>query len=215
VGDVPQPEGGVVMLKIYGSPMSTCTRKVLMTLAENETPFEMNVVDFMKGEHKLEANLRRQPFGRMPSLDDDGFEMFESRAMCRYLNEKYRGHLIPTDVHARAKMEQWISVETSEFTDHAMKFIYNFVFHRAQDAAVMERAEQGLAATCTVMQAQLAKTPFLAGSDFTLADIVYMPYLEYAMQTPAKEIVGKYPHVTSWWNKISERPTWRKVAGKG
>jgi hypothetical protein len=42
----------IAMLKIYGNPMSTCTRKVLMTLAETNTPFEMTVVDFSKGEHK-------------------------------------------------------------------------------------------------------------------------------------------------------------------
>ena len=41
------------MLKIFGHPMSTCTRKVLMTLAENTTPHELVVVDFAKGEHKL------------------------------------------------------------------------------------------------------------------------------------------------------------------
>ena len=49
------------MLKIFGHPASTCTRKVLMTLAETNTPFEMNVVDFAKNEHKAEAHLRRQP----------------------------------------------------------------------------------------------------------------------------------------------------------
>ena len=65
------------------------------------------------------------------------------------------------------------------------------------------------------MEAQLAKTPFLAGPDFTLADVGFMPYVEYAMATPAKNIFAKFPHVMSWWNKISERPTWRKATGKG
>ena len=63
------------MIQIYGNPMSTCTRKVLMTLAETNTPFEMHVVDFTKGEHKQEAHVRRQPFGRIPALEDDGFEI--------------------------------------------------------------------------------------------------------------------------------------------
>src|SRR5690242_1347893 len=104
------------MIKIHGHPMSTCTRKVLMTLAETSTPHEFSLVDFAKGEHKQEAHLRRQPFGRIPALEDDGFELFESRAICRYLNQKAAGTLVPSDAKAHAKMEQWISVETSELT---------------------------------------------------------------------------------------------------
>ena len=203
------------MLKIYGNPMSTCTRKVLMTLAETNTPFEMTVVDFSKGEHKQEPNVRRQPFGRVPSLDDDGFEMFESRAMARYLNERAGGKLAPSDAKGRAKMEQWISIETSEFSANAMKFVAEYVFKRPQEPAVLEAAGKALETTCGVMEAQLAKTPFLAGPDFTLADVGFMPYLEYAMATPAKDIFAKFPRVMSWWNKISERPTWRKATGKG
>jgi glutathione S-transferase len=202
------------MLKIFGHPASTCTRKVLMTLAETNTPFEMNVVDFAKNEHKAEAHLRRQPFGRIPALDDDGFELFESRAMCRYLNDKAGGKLVPTDLKARAKMEQWISIETSEFSAHAMKFVAEHIFKRPQEPAVLEAAGKALDTTSGVMEKALAKTPFISGADFTVADICFMPYIEYAMGTPAKDIFAKYPHVMSWWNKISERPTWRKATGK-
>jgi glutathione S-transferase len=199
------------MLKIYGNPHSTCTRKVLMTLAETNLPFELSVVDFTKGEHKQEANLRRQPFGRIPSIDDDGFEMFESRAICRYLNEKAAGKLVPGTMKGRAKMEQWISIETSEFSGHAMKFIYEYVFKRRQEPAVLEAAGKSLELTCTVMDRQLAQTPYVAGADLSIADIGFMPYIEYAMGSPAKEIFAKHPQVMTWWNRVSERPTWRKV----
>lgn len=202
------------MLNVYGHPMSTCTRKVLMTLAETGMPFEMNVVDFAKGEHKGEANLARQPFGRVPALDDDGFQLFESRAMARYLNDKAGGKLVPSDPKARAKMEQWISIETSEFSAHAMKFVYHHVFKRPQEPAVLEAAGKALEVTLGVMEKQLKATPFLAGSDFSLADVSFMPYLEYTMATPAKDIYARFPHVMTWWNKIAERPTWQKAIGK-
>jgi glutathione S-transferase len=202
------------MITIYGNPMSTCTRKVLMTLAETSTPYEMVVIDFAKGQHKQETHLRHQPFGRIPALDDGGFEMFESRAMCRYINDRSNGKLVPSDVKGRARMEQWISIETSEFTPNAMKFIYNYTFHRPQEPAVLEAAATALELTASVMEKQLTQTPFLAGPEFTLADVSFMPYLEYVMPTPAKEIFAKYPHTVSWWNRIAERPTWRKVAGK-
>jgi glutathione S-transferase len=202
------------MLKIFGHPMSTCTRKVLMTLAETSTPYEFTLVDFATGEHKKEAHLARQPFGQLPALEDDGFSMYESRPMTRYINDKVGGHLVPQDLKGRAVMEQWISVESADFTPHAMKFIYNYTFHRAQEPAVLEAAAQGIEKALAVMDTQLAKTPFLAGDQLTLADIGYMPYVEYAMGTPAKEIFAKYPHVMTWWNKVSERPTWMKTAGR-
>jgi glutathione S-transferase len=202
------------MLKLFGHPVSTCTRKVLMTLAETNLPFEMTVIDFAKGEHKQEPHLHRQPFGRIPAIDDDGFTMFESRAICRYLNERASGNLIPRDIKARAKMEQWISIETSEFTPNAMKFIYEHVFKRPQGAEVLEAAQKGLTTALGVMDAELGAKSFFAGADFSIADVCFMPYVDYAMGTPAKETFAKYPHVMTWWNRVSERPTWRKATGK-
>jgi glutathione S-transferase len=202
------------MLTIYGNPMSTCTRKVLMTLAETNTPHEMSIVDFAKAEHKQPANLARQPFGRVPALEDDGFTMFESRAICRYLNERASGKLVPSDAKARAKMEQWISVEMSEFTPNAMKFIYEHVFKRPQEAGVLAAAGAALETSCALLDKQLGQTPYLAGKELSLADICFMPYFEYAMNTPANEVFAKYPNVMAWWKKVSDLPSWKKVTGK-
>ena len=201
------------MIQVYGSPRSTCTRKVLMTLAETSTPFEMNVVNLAGGDHKREPHILRQPFGRIPAIDDEGFRLFESRAIVRYLAEKAGSDLIPRDSKARAKVEQWISVETSEFSVHAMKFVYEHVFKRPQEAAVLENAGKALGYTTAVLDKQLAGSPFIAGPDFTIADISYMPYLEYAMTTPAKEIFAKHENVMRWWSTIRARPAWQKTIG--
>jgi glutathione S-transferase len=202
------------MIKIYGHPVSTCTRKVLMTLNETRTPFELQVVDFATAEHKKQPHLSRQPFGQIPVIDDDGFSFYESRAICRYINEKVGGPLIPKDIKARALMEEMISVETSNFTPHAMKFIYHGVFGRAQEPAVLEAATKGLETALGVLDAALAKSPFLAGAELSLADVCYMPYVEYAMTTQAKDIIGKYPHFAAWWSKVGARPAWQKTIGK-
>jgi glutathione S-transferase len=200
-----------IAMKIFGHPMSTCTRKVLMTLAETNTPYEFELVDFTKGEHKLPPHLARQPFGVVPALKDDDFELYESRAICRYINEKAGGSLIPSEIHDRARMEQWISIETSNFTGPAMKFIYHHVFHRPQTPETIATATEQLNTALTITEKQLAARPFLAGSTFSLADICFMPYIEYSMKTPAKDVFAKYPHVMAWWNKLSEKPSWQKI----
>jgi len=202
-------------MKIFGHPMSTCTRKVLTTLAETGTPYEFVLVDFAKGEHKQEPFISRQPFGQVPALaDDDGFELYESRPMCRYINEKSGGNLVPGDAHSRARMEQWLSIETSNFTPHAMKFIYHHIFQRAQEPAALELAGVGLDKALAVMNARLADNEFLAGSSFSLADISFMPYVDYLMPTPARERIHAHDHVAKWWTRVSERPSWQKAVGK-
>jgi glutathione S-transferase len=202
------------MLKVFGHPMSTCTRKVLMTLGETKLPYELVTVDFAKNEHKQEPHLSRQPFGQIPAIDDGGFAFYESRAICRYLNEKAGGNLVPTDIQGRATMEQWISIEASNLSPHAMKFIYHHVFKRPQDEAVLAAAGKSFDVALGAMEKRLAASPFLAGADLTLADIVFMPYFDYVMSTPVKGAITKFPQVTAWWNKVSERPTWKKVVGR-
>ncbi len=201
------------MITLYGHPLSTCTRKVLMTLAETKTEFQLELVDFAKMEHKQEANLARQPFGRIPSIADGDFRLFESRAIARYINDKAKGALVPADLHGRAVMEQWISIETSEFAGHAMKFIYEHVFKRPQTPEVLDTATKALNVTLGVMDARLARAPYLAGDTFSIADIGFMPYTEYVMGTPARALFEPHPHVMAWWKKISERPTWKIATG--
>ena len=72
-----------MVLKLYGSAMSTS--RVLVTILEKELPYELVRIDIAKGEQKSEEYLKMQPFGKVPVLEDDGFFMYESRAICRYL----------------------------------------------------------------------------------------------------------------------------------
>ena len=201
-------------MKIYGHPMSTCTRKVLMTLEENGTPYELVLVDLMTGAHKQPEHLARQPWGKVPTLDDDGFTMYESRAMCRYINDKYNGKLVPSDVRGRAMMDQWTSVEHSYFTTPTMKHVFHVVFKVPQEQASLDAAVKELEHTLPVLDAHLAKHTYFAGDAFTLADINYMPYVEYGMITAVKDVYTKHTNFMAWWNRVSERPTWRKVAGR-
>lgn len=202
-------------MKIFGHPASTCTRKVLATLHENAAPYELVVVDFAKGEHKQAQHLARQPFGQVPALDDDGFALYESRAMARYIDGKCGGALTPKDARARALMEQWISVETSNFSGHAMKFIYHSVFKREQTPEVLKAAAEKLDLAFGVLDRQLASQPFLTGESLSLADLCFAPYLEYLTSSPAASQIAEHAHVARWWAAISARPAWKKTAGRG
>jgi glutathione S-transferase len=201
-------------MKIFGDSRSTNSRKVLTTLAELGMSYEFVHVDFALGEHKREPHLLRQPFGQMPALEDDGFALYETQAMCRYFNAKVGGTLVPHDARVRAVIDQWMSIETANFSGHAMKFIYHYLLKIEHEPDVLKQASAALETTLEVLAAQLSKQAFIAGPTFTLADICFMPYFEYAMITPARNIIEPKSDVVRWWNMVRERPSWLKVVGR-
>lgn len=203
-------------MKVYGHPMSTCTRKVLLTLAEKEHPAEFVMVDIMKGDQKQPAHLARQPFGVVPAVDDDGFIMYESRAIIRYLDERLPGaKLTPKDLRDRALMEQWISVESSYFTPPAMKIIYQLVFNRFRglepDQKLVEQARGDVGRVLDIVDKALEGKQFLAGGQFSLAEVSWMPYLEYLAAGGADDLMSARGNVGPWWERIRGRATWRQV----
>jgi len=111
-------------------------------------------------------------------------------------------------------MDQWMSVEVENFTPNVMKFVYHHIFKREQTPETIATATTKLDAACAILDKNLAGKQYMAGDQFTLADICYAPYIEYAMNTPAKDIFTKHPHVMAWWGRVSERPAWLKTAGR-
>lgn len=78
-------------VKVYGVPISTNVRRVLVALEELHVPYQLVTVDIFKGEHKKkEFTEKYQPFGQVPGFEDsDGTIIFESRAILRYIALKY------------------------------------------------------------------------------------------------------------------------------
>lgn len=205
-------------MKVYGHPYSTCTRKVLTVLAEKGHEAEFKLVDIMKGEQKSPDFLAMQPFGVVPALDDDGFVLYESRAICRYLDGRLEGtSLTPADAKARALMEQWISVEASYFTPQAMKIIMNLMFYpmmgKEPDMAAVEAARVETGKVLDIAARTLEKQEYLAPGGFSIADISWMPYVGYLFGAKSGDLITDRPAVAAWWERISTRPSWKKVAG--
>ncbi|MDI1430915.1 MULTISPECIES: glutathione S-transferase family protein [Polyangium] len=203
-------------MKVYGHPASTCTRKLLCALAEKGVDYEFVLVDIMKGDQKSAEHLARHPFGVVPVLDDDGFVLYESRAILRYLNAKLGG-LAPTDAKDLGVMEQWISVEQSYFSPPAMKAILEIFFSPMKgttpDPDVIAKGKAEAAKALDVLDRALVGKEFLAGS-FSIAEITYAPYFQYLFDTGLGDIVKERPNVAAWWSRISERPSWQKAIGK-
>ncbi|HEY0138708.1 MAG TPA: glutathione S-transferase N-terminal domain-containing protein [Nannocystis sp.] len=207
-------------MKVYGHPASTCTRKVLTTLAEKNHTADFVMIDIMKGEGHTPEYLARQPWGQVPVLEeDDGWQLFESRAIIRHLDATLPGPaLTPANARDRARMEQWISIESANFTPGVMKILGQLLFAKWRgEEPKMTLVEEGRASVrkaVAVMEKTLAEHEYIAGKEFTLADIGFMPYIEYLFVAGEGNLITDNPNTSAWWNRISERASWQQVRGK-
>lgn len=115
-------------------------------------------------------------------------------------------------------MEQWASVEDSYFSKPALKIAGERVFKPMMgmpaDEANVEAGKLELARTLDVLDDRLAHAPYLAGADFSLADLGFLPYVDYLFVAKEGALITSRPHVAAWWTRISERPSWRKTLGR-
>jgi glutathione S-transferase len=207
-------------MKIYGHPWSINTRKVLMAVAEKQHAVELVLVMIPKSEHKQAEHVARHPFAKVPALEDDGFVLYETQAINRYVERTLPGpRLVPEDPRAAALVDQWIGVVDAYFAPHAQPFIVETMFRRylggEPDARAIEAGRQGMQLPLDAADRRLADTPYFAGGDFSLADIHWMPYLEYLMHIGAAELVTRRDHLAAWWERVSARPSWQRVARSG
>ncbi|EFC45992.1 predicted protein [Naegleria gruberi] len=211
-----------MVFKIYGAAQSTCVQRVLTTIKEKGLEYELVPVDLMKGEHKSPSHLEKHPFGVIPGLEDDGFLIYESRAICRYLEAKHKGQgteLIPTELKALGLFEQGASIETAYFDSNASGLVFEKLFkgmmgYGAADEARVKQLSEKLALNLDSYERVLAKQEFIGGNQFTLADLYHLPYGNLLFAIGLGNLLLDRPHVKAWWEKISSRPSWKAVSGQ-
>ncbi|KAJ6517988.1 glutathione S-transferase [Mycena vitilis] len=207
-----------MVLKLVGSPLSTCTRRVATVLVEKKVPFEFVAIDMSKAEHKSAGFIAHQPFGQVPYIDDDGFILYESRAICRYIVDKYPTHgptLIPTDVKGKALFEQAASIEYSNFDPFCSKAVAEMIFKpmrgQASDKGVYDTLIAGLSVKLDAYEVILGKQKYLAGNEISLADLFHLPYGSLLAKSGSDLMTTKGPNVTRWFNELCARPSWAAV----
>ncbi|KAF8441293.1 glutathione S-transferase [Boletus edulis BED1] len=208
-----------MVLKIYGYNMSTCTRLVALICKEKEIPYELVTINLAKGEHKNPEYLKTQPFGQVPYIDDDGFILYESRAIARYLIKKYPNQgttgLVPVDPKKEALFEQAASVEVSHFNSHAGPLMFEKLF-KARTGGTTDQVKaaehlKNLEAKLDVYEIILGKQKYLAGDEVTLADLQHLPFGSMLFLAKHGDVIEKRTNVARWWKDISNRPAWLAV----
>ncbi|CAM6069066.1 unnamed protein product [Sphagnum tenellum] len=116
-------------LKVYGKPYSANVTRVLITLAEkNVDDYQMVPIDLLTGGNKTPEYLKLQPFGQIPAFQDGDFTLYESRAIARYISDKYEGQgtaLFGKTEREKALVNQWLEVESQNYNPCARKLCLN------------------------------------------------------------------------------------------
>jgi len=212
-----------MVLKLYAVPYAAGGGGIVaLLLAEKQIPFELVVVDLAAKEQKKPEFLAMHPFGQVPVIDDDGFIVYESRAICRYLAEKYADqgpNLFPKALKERAMVEQAAAVESASFHPAIAKVVGEALGKKRRglpvDQAVLDEGLVELSAKLDVYEVILGKHKFLASDEFSLADLFHYAYAPLLADNGMDVMTSKGPNVTRWWNELTSRPAWVKLKADG
>jgi glutathione S-transferase len=182
--------------------------RVQWTLEETGLPYQVRALDLAAGELRSEHYTRISPFQQVPAIDDDGFVLTESGAIVLYLAEK-AGRLIPPDARGRAEVTRWCfaALTTVEPTLMQIAFI-DAGIERDADApqrrgVYIERAGRWLGG----LERRLSGRPYLAGEQFTVADIL----LTTVLRGVDAAVVAPYPKLVDYRRRCEARAAWQRT----
>jgi glutathione S-transferase len=203
-------------MRLYYHPLSSNSRRVLVTAIHLETKLDLVVVNLLKGEQRSPEYLRLNPNGKVPLLDDDGFHLWESHVIMQYLADKTQGQTIyPQEIRARADVNRWLFWSAYHFTPAVGLISRERVSKKMAggsgdpDPVEIERGEALFAIAARILDAHLAGRQWIAQDRLSLADLAIASPLMHsaAAQLP---ITG-CGNVQAWFSRIQALDAWKRA----
>ena len=205
------------MLKILGKLPSINVRKVLWVCGELDLAYEHEEWGSGSRSTQVPEFLSLNPNGMVPVIIDDGFVLWESNTICRYLAARCARHdLLPSTPRERAGVEQWMDWQATEFNNSWRYAFLGLVRHSPehQDPALLASGIANWNRHMTMLEGQLTSTQaYVTGETFTLADIVLGLSAQRWLVAPMDR--PDLPAVRAYHARLSERPGFRKHGAKG
>jgi GSH-dependent disulfide-bond oxidoreductase len=176
--------------------------KISIALEEMGLPYEVRVIDFASGEQKADWYVKLNPNGRIPTLDDDGFVVFESGAILLYLAEK-TGRFLPRDVHDRSRVIQWLMFQMSGIGPMMGQANVFFRYFPEKIQPAIDRYQREVTRLFAVLDRQLASHEYIAG-EYSIADMALWPWVsghEWSGVT-----VDAFANLQRWLALVGGRP---------
>jgi len=197
---------------VHGVPGSPFLRSVQLGLEEKGALYRLAVM--APGESKSAAHLKRHPFGRIPAFEHGDFQLYETQAILRYLDDVIpEPALEPADPRAAARMNQIIGINDWYFFPKVAAVI---VFQRIIGPVLLGLTtdEAAVAAALPVgrvciaeLDRLLGSQPFLAGERMSMADLMLAPQLDFFAATPEGAAMLAGTGLDQWLGRMRVRPS--------
>jgi glutathione S-transferase len=198
------------MLKVWGRKNSANVQKAMWGIGELKLAHERIDIAGAFGKNKEPAYLGLNPNGLVPTLEDGDLVLWESNSIVRYLASLHgKGTLEPADPQARARAGQWMDWQLSVLGPAIHETFWGLVRTppEKRNLAAIEASKAKTTAAIKILDAQLAKTAYVAGDAFSMGDIPVgiFGYRFHAL-VPERP---RLPHFERWYAAISARPAFR------
>jgi glutathione S-transferase len=195
------------MIKVWGRTNSINVQKVLWTLAELDLRFERSDAGMKFGVVDTPAYRAMNPNGLVPTIEDDGFVLWESNVIVRYLAEKYgRGTLCPSDLNERFSAERWMDWQQTALNQPIGPVFFNLIRvpPEKRDMAAVTKNRALAEGWLAILDEQLAGRDYINGERFTMADIPAGASVSRWYKLPIER--QAHPRVESWLARLRTRP---------
>jgi glutathione S-transferase len=200
------------MLRIWGRNTSSNVQKVIWALGEMKVPFERIDAGGAFGKTKDAAYLAMNPNSLVPTLEEeDGFTLWESNSIIRYLAASHSNRTLePADLKTRAHAQKWMDWQLSVMAPAITPVFWQLIRTPAdkRDAKAVEAGKEKTIAAARIMDAQLGKTQYLAGNEFSYGDIpVGIMIYRYVQLIPERPAT---PDLDRWYKAVSSRAAFKE-----
>ncbi len=200
------------MIRIWGRASAFNLQKAYWAVLETDRPHERIDAGGDFGGLTDPDFVARNPNGRIPVLDDNGFTLWESHAIVRYLCDQYAPALIPSDAQTRGLASQWMDWSQTTLQPAFMDLFWGGVRtpKEKQSAAFVERALRRTLDALSILENELSNHAYLVGNSFSLADIPAGTHLYRFFEMDGIERPA-LPHVSAWYARLQERPAYQQA----
>jgi len=201
-------------MKLYYHPKSPNATAVLAVAYELGITLDLHEINLPGGEQRQPAFLRINPNGKVPTLEDGDFILWESGAIMQYLASKKPGNTLwPADDRTRADITRWQMWRFGEWGRGAgfliwERLVKKFIGGGDPDAAKVKEGEELFNIGAAVLNGHLENREYLVGTKPTLADFSVAVPMVYA--TPAGLPLDAYPSIRRWYGRMEKIDSWKK-----
>ncbi len=199
---------------VFGAAYSVYVRSVRLALEEKGVAYQLEEVDVFAPGGPPSGYFERHPFGRIPAFEHDGFRLYESGAIGRYVDELFPGPgLQPIEPKPRARMNQIISI----LDNYAYRtLVWDIFVERVRAPAQGRNPDERKIASALPMADKclgalaglMGQGPYLVGHAPTLADLHAASMLAYFRTAPeGAALLKRHPDLERWWGRMAERPS--------